>query len=57
VGVSYDALLLDRATNVGAVGAFVDDVPTLSTLGRMVWTVGFAANALSPGMVRISWRT
>jgi hypothetical protein len=52
VKLSSSALLHDRATNAWAVGTSVDDVPTLSTLGRVVRTVCSAADALPLGMVR-----
>jgi hypothetical protein len=42
-------LLPGRATNAGAVGASTDDVSTLSSLGRVVWTMGAAADALPLG--------
>jgi hypothetical protein len=54
-GVSYDALLPNWATNAKTVGAFADVVPAFSDLGRVVWTLGSATSALSPGMVRTSW--
>jgi hypothetical protein len=54
-GISTDALLPGWATNVGTVGASVDDVSTLSLLGRVLSTLGSATNALSPGMVRVRW--
>jgi hypothetical protein len=54
-GVSSDALLPGRATNAKTVGPSVDDVSYLSTLGRVVWTLGSAADALSPEIVRTSW--
>jgi hypothetical protein len=46
------ALLPGQATNAWAVGTSADDVPTLSTLGRVVRTMGSTADALPPGMVR-----
>jgi hypothetical protein len=55
-GVSSDVLLLDRAANAETVGASIDDVFILSTLGRVVWTKGSAADALPSGMARIGWR-
>jgi hypothetical protein len=56
MGLSSDASLLSRATNAWAVGAFADGVTTLSTLDRVVWTVGSTTDALPPRMVRTSWR-
>jgi hypothetical protein len=53
-GISFVALLPDRATNVRTVGASTDDVSILSTLGRVVWTLGSTTDALPPGMVRTS---
>jgi hypothetical protein len=50
--VSSGTLLLGRATNAWAVGAFADDVPTLSSLGRVVRTIDTATNALPPRMIR-----
>jgi hypothetical protein len=55
-GASSDALLLNWAANVWAVGTSVDDVSILSILGGVVWTVGSTIDALPPGMVRTSWR-
>jgi hypothetical protein len=48
--LSSDALLLNQTTNSRAVGTSADDVPTLSTLCRVVWTMGSAADALPLGM-------
>jgi hypothetical protein len=45
----FSALLLDWATNARIVGASTDDV---STLGGVVRTMGAAADAFSPKMVR-----
>jgi hypothetical protein len=39
IGLSSGALLPSRATNAWAMGASVDDVSTLSTLGMVVWTL------------------
>jgi hypothetical protein len=55
-GISFDALLPSRATNAWAMGASTDDVSTLSTLGRVVHTLGSATDALPPEMVRTGWR-
>jgi hypothetical protein len=52
IKIITDALLPNRATNAWAVGASVDDVPTLSPMGGVGWAMGATANALSPGMVR-----
>jgi hypothetical protein len=49
---SSGALLPSRATNAWAVGAFTDDVSTLSTLGGVVQTMGSTVDALPLGMVR-----
>jgi hypothetical protein len=46
------ALLPDWATNAWSVGTSTDDIPTLSTLSRVVRTMGSVVNALPPGMVR-----
>jgi hypothetical protein len=35
-----------------AMGTSADDVPALSTLGRVVWTMGSTIDAFPPGMVR-----
>jgi hypothetical protein len=51
--LSYDTLLPDRATNAWAVGASIDDVSTLSSLGGVVWAMGATTNAPPPRMVRI----
>jgi hypothetical protein len=51
-GASFGALLLSRATNAWAVGAFADDVSTLSTLSRVVRPMDTATDALPPWMVR-----
>jgi hypothetical protein len=50
--LSFGTLLPDWATNTWAVGASVDDVSTLSSLGGVVQTVGSTADALPSGMVR-----
>jgi hypothetical protein len=50
--LSSNALLLGRATNAWGMGAYVDDVTTLSSLGGVVWTVGSTTNALPSGVVR-----
>jgi hypothetical protein len=50
--LSFSALLPGRATNAWVVGASVDDVSTLSSLGGVVWTMDTAVNALLPRMVR-----
>jgi hypothetical protein len=51
--LSSNALLTSRATNAWAMGAFVDHVPALSSLGGVVRTTGATAtDALPPGMVR-----
>jgi hypothetical protein len=50
--LSSDDLLLSQASNAWTVGASVDDVFTLYTVGGMVRTVGSTANALSLEMVR-----
>jgi hypothetical protein len=52
IRLSYSALLLGRTTNAWTMGASVDDVPTLSSLGWVVWTMGATTGALPPGMVR-----
>jgi hypothetical protein len=49
---SSSALLPGRATNTWGMGTSADDVPALSTLGRVVRTLGFAADALPLEMVR-----
>jgi hypothetical protein len=54
VGLPSSALLLGQATNTWAVGASVNDVSTLSTLGGVVRTMRSAVDALPPGMVRTS---
>jgi hypothetical protein len=51
-GVSSGALLPSGATNVWVVGASANDVPALSSLGRMVRTVDTTTDALPPRMVR-----
>jgi hypothetical protein len=56
VGLSFDALLLSRASNAWTVGASNDDVSTLSTLGGVVQIGGTTTDALPPGMVRTSRR-
>jgi hypothetical protein len=38
----------------GPLGPPCDDVPTLSTLSRVVWTMGSTADALPPEMVRLA---
>jgi hypothetical protein len=55
-GASSNTLFPNRADNAWAVGASTDDVSTLSTLGEMVWTMGSTVDALSPRMIRTSWR-
>jgi hypothetical protein len=52
VGASYDTLLPGWATNTQAVGTSADDVSAFPTLGMVVRTVGSAANAPPPRMVR-----
>jgi hypothetical protein len=47
MGLLSDALLPSGATIAWAMGASTDDLPTLPTLGGVVRTVGFAADALS----------
>jgi hypothetical protein len=47
--LSSNVLLPGRAINAWVVGVSTDDV---STLGRVVQTMGSTANALPPGMVR-----
>jgi hypothetical protein len=47
-GLSSGTLLPSRAANARAVGASVDDV---STLGRVVQTMGSITDTLSPRMV------
>jgi hypothetical protein len=54
--VSSGTLLPSWATNVWAVGASEDDVPTLSYLGGVVWTMDTVTNALPPRMVRTNSR-
>jgi hypothetical protein len=49
VKLSSDVLLPGWATNAGAVGASTDDVSTLSSLGRVVRTMGATADALPLG--------
>jgi hypothetical protein len=51
MGLSSSTSLPDRATNAWAVWASADD---LSTLGGVVQTVGSAADAFPPGMVKTS---
>jgi hypothetical protein len=51
-GASFDTLLLDRATNVWAVGPFSDDVSALSTLGGVVRPMDSTTDAHLPGMIR-----
>jgi hypothetical protein len=53
-GISSDTLLPGWTTNAKTVGASANDVSAFSTLGRVVWTLGFATDALSLGMVRTS---
>jgi hypothetical protein len=55
-GVSSGALLPGRASNTGTMGASADDVSTFPTLGRVVLTLDSTVDALSPKMVRASWR-
>jgi hypothetical protein len=55
--VSSDALLPDRATNAWVMGASADDVSTLSTVGRVVWTLSSDPNALPPGRFLITEAT
>jgi hypothetical protein len=50
--LSSDTLLPGQATNAWVVGTSTDDIPALSTLGGVVRTMGPAADALPPGMVR-----
>jgi hypothetical protein len=50
--VSSSAILPGWATNAWAMGASVDDAPTLSSLGGVVWTTDIATDALPPMMVR-----
>jgi hypothetical protein len=50
--LSFDASLSGRATNAWVVGASTDDVPTLSSLGGVVRSMGATTSALPPGMVR-----
>jgi hypothetical protein len=52
--VSFGTLLPGRATNVWAMGVYADDVSAMSTLGRVVWTLGSTADAFSPRMVKTS---
>jgi hypothetical protein len=52
IGASSSVLLPDRATNTWAMGAFVDDVPALSSLGRVVRAIDTTIDALSTRMVR-----
>jgi hypothetical protein len=47
--LSSSTLLSDQATNAWAVGASTDDVPTLSTLGGVVRSMGATTDALHPG--------
>jgi hypothetical protein len=54
-GLSSDALLLNRATNAWVMGVFANDVPVLSTLVRVVQTMGSNVDALLSGMVKTSW--
>jgi hypothetical protein len=56
IGASSGTLLPDLATNAWAVGASADVVSIFSTLGGVVWTMCSTADALSPRMVKISWR-
>jgi hypothetical protein len=50
--LSFSASLSSRVTNAWAVGASADDVPTLSSLGGVVRSMGATTDALPPGMVR-----
>jgi hypothetical protein len=50
--LSSGASLFGRATNAWAMGASADDVPTLSSLGGLVRSMGATIDALPPGMVR-----
>jgi hypothetical protein len=52
MGLSFGASLPNWVTNAQTMGIFIDDVPTLSTLGGEVRTVGSIADALPPEMVR-----
>jgi hypothetical protein len=51
VGLSFGTLLPNRAANAWVVGASVEDISALSTLGWVVRTMGSAADALPSGMV------
>jgi hypothetical protein len=55
IRLSYDALLFSWATNAWAVGISTNDVPALSTWGRVVQTMGSTTDALPPEMVRTNW--
>jgi hypothetical protein len=50
--LSSGALLSDWATNAWAVGTSADDVSTLSSLGRVVRSMGATTGALPSEMVR-----
>jgi hypothetical protein len=39
---------------LGPLGPPRDDVPTLSTLSRVVWAMGSTVDALPPEMVRLA---
>jgi hypothetical protein len=49
VRLSSDALISGQAANTKAMGAFADDVSTLPTLDRLVWTVGPPPMHFHPG--------
>jgi hypothetical protein len=50
--LSFGVSLSGQATNAWVVGASIDDVPTLSSLGGVVRSMGATTDALSLGMVR-----
>jgi hypothetical protein len=52
IKIIIQCLTFQSSINGWAVGASVGDVPTLSSLGRVVRTMGSTADALPPGMVR-----
>jgi hypothetical protein len=50
--VSSGALLPGQATKAWAMGASADDVPTLSSVGRVIRAMDTTTDALPPRMVR-----
>jgi hypothetical protein len=49
--LSSSFLLPSQATNAQTMGASADDVPALSSLCGVVWSMGTTIDALPPGMV------